>query len=429
MIRKNRIKTMVLFLCVCGLAAALKMAAHSAEVEITGSVKNTSRSSVVDISLEKYFLVENQLQREPMKETVLPGELYSFVPLIRNEGSDCYIRIKLGFQSVLDEQGLSDALLSTEHLIGLSHKWIVRNDYLYYTDVLPHGESIQVFEGIQLPNLWGKEYAGLEVAVNLFAEAVQSSEFDPDFQAQSPWGDFQSERSKEIDYDYEGLSTTSKKWIAVAYEEEAGKIMITPDDFFSGFEAMLPGQIYTDEVEVSNDSGRKISLFLKIEAETMGKKSENIEELLSQQYPLLSQMYIRIERTDSFGNRSLLYEGKYLDKQLWESIPIGSYEKGEKASLIFSLYLPSELTNVYALLNENSLWTFMAKSVEVQKETEKELNQKQQTIIEKIVQTAAKTGDYAPVLLLLFLVIVSFFVLSFVVGRSVKRGKKGNNKR
>ena len=131
-------KLLIILLClsmlVCGSGFVYGMT--------TTSVINEFETGIVDIELDEYQKVGDVEEPWVDNPTILPGDVVSKIPRIDNPGNDCYVRVKITFWDTdqLDE----------DDLFGISDKWVKADDgYWYYTEILPHGKTVDIFEGIK----------------------------------------------------------------------------------------------------------------------------------------------------------------------------------------------------------------------------------------------------------------------------------------
>ena len=84
--------------------------------------------------------------------------------------------------SVKELEGLNDTNLS-----GFPAKWIRRGEYYYYTSILKKRICRPVSECTHSDS-WEKEHELQKLGMIIQAEAIQATNFTPDFAAMSPWG-------------------------------------------------------------------------------------------------------------------------------------------------------------------------------------------------------------------------------------------------
>lgn len=182
-------------LCFAGTAGAL------AQYTTEKTTENNLKFDTVDIDLEEYQLDDNSSLVDFINPSQqIPGSIISKIPRIYNKGSECWIRIKLSFS--IDDEDLES--INTDDLHGFqSEKWLQASDgYYYLLNSLDENSSVDVFDSVTIPSDWGNNYMDKNVYINVTAEAIQLSNFYPDFNSESPWGNQEIEecvRSRDFE--------------------------------------------------------------------------------------------------------------------------------------------------------------------------------------------------------------------------------------
>lgn len=381
----------------------------AAEILLSDSETKTIQSGVVDIHLKQYHIEKNQLVEGISNKVLMPGDWYSMVPIVYNEGADSYLRIKIDVQVISGGVVLENAMLSVDQLTGLSEDWIVKDNCMYYKNILLHNDAVQIIDGIQIPASWEEEYAGAKVNVVVTAEAVQSSAFTPDFESENPWGDFVAENAKRDSYDWARFETTEQKGIAVEIDPKAKSLIICPDGFLSHYTTLIPGGSVSDHIKIQNHSDSEIELYLSIHP-------------TSESVLLLPQLNLSIFEQKEDGTKKQIYNGKYTGDDIQKGIKLGSFSKEESGTLAFSISMPSGLGNTYSLLSEGSLWTFSVKKP--QAEWVKKPSEPTESVVGKMVRSiAAKTGDAEKLLVWSLGLGLSLGVIVVILFKERKRQK------
>lgn len=152
----------------------------------TFSIINNLNVDTVDIVLNQEMIKDDKKIKFVNDDIVVPGQNISFIPNISNAGVDCYIRMKLE----------TDAL-SLDDFQGFNEKWKYNpsDNYFYYTDVLEENSNTNLFQSFTIPESWSNEMADKKFNVDLTAEAIQSKNFNPNFQSNDPWNGQQAEKT------------------------------------------------------------------------------------------------------------------------------------------------------------------------------------------------------------------------------------------
>lgn len=330
--------TAVCALCVCMAAGTPVLAAtHTYSVE----VENNVTVGDVNISLDEYELDENG-NEIPYKngKKVVPGEVVHKIVRINNEAQDAWIRAKVEYNSDDGLTGMDDGMLGE-----LPDLWIKRGDYFYYTVPLETDEAVDFFKTVTIPYEWNENDAQRGFSIGVTAQAIQSRNFQPDFQAEEPWFGVPIEKcihdSQDI-YQVEG-----EQEFSVIFENGAEGFVKTGEDFFDNFSALLPGDKVTDSVEIGNHFYRNIDIYFRTEIPE--EQSEAALELLE-----------KLELTIKNGE-DVIYQGPLNAESLQEEIQLAdNLQKDETKTLSYTIYMPKELQNAFALREAKVRWIFRA---------------------------------------------------------------------
>lgn len=308
------------------------------------SVTNHFSTGIVDISLREYQLGADGMEEAWVDNpTILPGTQISKIPRIKNDGNDCYVRARV---SLKNTEGLT-----TDDLYGISDQWVRASDgYYYFKQILKTGDTVDLFKGINVPKDFPQEEEGQKISCIVDAEAIQSQNFTPDFQASSPWGDVKIEEcKKEGMYDIASFKQGDTQSFLVEYQGDADKLISDPNDFFTNFPVILPGDSYSESAELSNDSDREINLYFR---------TEDIDDS-----ELLDRITLSIDCTID-GKTEHVYDGSLRAVRLQDDILLGRMPAGSRGNFTFSIQVPKELDNAYTLLDGKVKWIFSTEKIE-----------------------------------------------------------------
>lgn len=300
------------------------------------SVDNNLSTGFVDISLEEYEegingdLVEYTGSRE-----LLPGAKISKIPRIENNGSSCYVRTKLDFS--IEE--LNDSYY------GMPKGWVKgSDDYWYYTYVIEPKDHVDIFEGIQVPEDFDSTNMGKDAKLEIAVDAVQADNFIPDYDSNSPWGTVEIKKLvKGENHEITNLEVENPKKFEIQYDSKTKALVSNEQDFFQNMGNVMPGDKYSDVIKLKNTGSEKADLYFK----TFTEDSK-----------LLSKIKLNIQ----FGNKEI-YSGTLDSKELSNEIKLASIEPGNSEQLKFSVEVPKDLDNDYALSNEKVRWMFSAEEM------------------------------------------------------------------
>lgn len=314
------------------------------------SVTNHLDTGVVDVKLCEYQLLDDGTEITFRGERrVLPGMNISVIPKIYNEGTSCYVRAKLDFINVKQ--------LGDHSLLGLGENWLKCKDgFYYYTDMIEPLETIKLFDGIHIPEDLDEAMENQTFSMHIQLDAIQSRNFYPNFEWESPWGDVEIlECIQSGPYDIR-VVTLDASGLQVVYQEDAKSLVAAPEDFFSGFATMLPGDIYEADVELSNDGTRVRPIYFR---------TESMDDS-----PLLEQILLEIT-TEIDGKSELVYSGSLNSDKLREQVKLAYLESGACGAMHFKLKVPETLDNSFTLMNTNVKWIFSTLELEPERESVK----------------------------------------------------------
>lgn len=301
------------------------------------SVVNNFSTGIVDIELDEYTIEDGKEKKwENIIKDVLPGDDIYKIPRILNHGNDCYVRAYVHFV---------DTPLDVTCLKGMSDNWILAEDgYFYYKEILETGKSVDLFQGIKIPVDLTESAAESLFTIKVDVDAIQSNNFDPDYDSSNPWGEVQIlECEKEGMYDINTFKKPDNKKFSITYEGDSNKLIKNEDDFFMNFPVLLPGDTYTDTLLFTNDSNRKVNLYFR----TASPEGTD----------LLNKVTLKI--TKQIGdNKEVIYDGDLRATKLYENMLLAVIDKGKSGSLTYEIHVPEELQNPYSIMEDYVMWVF-----------------------------------------------------------------------
>lgn len=381
--KKNfNIVLMVLILLFIFAFGAQGVYANSQEV-----VNNVS-TGVVNIEIDEYTLNEKG-EEVPWIDgvDVLPGMTISKIPYFTATGNDCFIRATIVADGVKAETPIA-----FEHFKGISKDWVQVGEYYYYMYPLKTNESIDFFHSFVIPSDWANDANPSDVgdwnfSIKIIVDAVQAENFAPNFTSNAPWGDIVIEDSiHKNGYDINVFTSNSETNMSIIIEDN-DNVITAPNDLFHGFKTLMPGDILTDSVEIN--SKKHCKLFLT---------TESIADV-----ELLQKLQLQIILVED-ANGKVLYNGT-MDSQITDML-IGEFEKGETGTLMFTVLVPEELNNAYALRNGSVKWVFDARDVGINNDS-------------------PQTGDNSFIALYISMMICSGSALVVLLIYSIKKRRNG----
>ena len=363
------------------------------------TVENRIQLGDIDISLEEYCLDENQKEQVyDQNIQVLPGDTVSKIPRITCLTEPCYIRALITHSSPVINNTVTDDIitedtttegtttrdtttedtttedtttentttedttteatisydssqiqadeypdiLTDENIFGLSESCIKIGDYYYYKNILNPKESADLFQGVFIPYEWDNEHAEQKLNLNIQIDAVQAEHFTPDFSSDQPWGNEEIEVCAHSG-DRSAL-VNPYTTMYVEFEGNSHKLVAVPKDFFSNLGQAMPGDLLNDTVTLKNTTEDEVELLFHTALP---------ETLTEEQKSLLTKIELAI-----FLDGDKLYEGNLEAASLSSDISLGKYQSQENKEFTFSLTVPAELKNQYALADTVVRWVF-----------------------------------------------------------------------
>ncbi len=382
-------------------------ASYSSTVEVVNHVETGD----VNIDLTEYEILNGaETTYDPEKTGIIPGDTISKIPRISNLAEDCYVRCKIDYvnpdettsdnEGEFPDQSEEDPMLlksaedmpdSEEELpenpemgeekntplddtclLEVSEEWKKIGNYYYYLPILRATESIDLFQGIQIPDNWTENWAAKAFSVNIQAEAVQADYFRPDYDSADPW--FGTEVETCV-HDVNGVTEQVEKTregISVRFDGSAHKLLAAPEDFFVNFGRLMPGESVEDYFAVENLSGNALRLYFHTELP---------EDITEEEKELLSKLQLQIMQ----GEKEL-YAGDLTAVSLQDPLMLGEYNAKGTDNITFTVMMPAELKNAYAMRAADVVWVFSAEEIE----------------------PIPQTGDMVQILMYFVLAIISF---------------------
>lgn len=355
------------------------------------SVENRIQFGDIDISLKEYQVDKNGWEHLYRDHTLVsPGDTISKIPRITSLAQPCYVRARITHSSspinsdlistdtdacgeslpvisdwgsaqnhsVSSDPGLSQNaipsadsviqaleyadFLSDENIIGLSEDWIRIGDYYYYKNILNPHQSVDLFHGVSIPEEWDNSHAKQELSLNIQIDAIQSDNFSPDFASQNPWGDEEIEIC--VHSGDRSALVNPYTTMYVEFEGNSHKLVAVPSDFFSNIGTAMPGDQLSDTVLLKNTTKGNAELFFHTALP---------DTLTREQKDLLKQIALSISLE---GNE--LYRGDLESASLHSDISLGTYPSQSTKNFDFTLTIPPELKNQYALADTIVRWVF-----------------------------------------------------------------------
>lgn len=418
-------KVMSALLCASVLTSCLGISGIWAQQTKSAKLSrvNTYSTGNVSVQIAEFMLDEdgNEVEyQEP--DLVMPGNQISKIVRVTNKAVDCYVRVQT---DVSMENEVPDPV-TQDDFYGVSDDWVRKGNTYYYTKVLPHGESVDLIEGITIPTEWdvvvdenGNEtnpYADNRINAVFSLEAVQSENFSPDFSSDDPWGNIEIEDGLHDDWDYTSYkSEPGNSGLSIVYKGKASKLISGQKDFFTNFKTFMPG----------DEQSGTLTIKAQNKPVQISFRSETVEN-----QELLDNTSIEITAVDGAGNSTSVYSGTLGDSTIRDWIDLGEFAPKESGELQFKLTFPESVGNKLSAQTGKVKWYFYAEEIEEEEpKKEPETEEPKKTVPPASVGTgsqymAPKTGDWTSTIPFVVLVIG----VAGIAGSSVVLVKARNDK-
>ena len=304
---------------------------------------------------------------------VLPGQTVSYITKITNLAEDAWIRVLPVYVSATYIDWLTDDALTIagQGVNGNKGTWEKHEDgYYYYTVPVAKKETITFTTEFHVPaELTNDTIPTQGFYIYLNADAVQRVHFDPtqaDEAGQAegmvfgedPWFGtpiIECYHIAESDGHYTdgsyNVGTGKDEHFSVEFEDFTEGFVRVPQDFFSNWTKLMPGDSEEGEVTVGNRFESPVTIFFHVET------ISDQDPLYDQQ--LLSAMRVEIISVDDEGNKLAdIYSGPLYG--VTTPVPLGEYEPGDITKLKYKLSFDTEYNNEYTLRDTKTVWVFSA---------------------------------------------------------------------
>lgn len=139
----------------------------------------------------------------------------------------------------------------------------------------------------------------------------------------------------------------------VTYDGNARKFIFAPDNLFSAFQGVMPGDTLTDRILVKNEASNKVKI--KVYMRSLGAQKDTAD--------FLSQLDLNVKQA---GN-SVLFDAPADQKaQLTEWVYLGTVYSGGEITLDVTLNVPKDLGDAYQNKVGYVDWEFMVEELPVE---------------------------------------------------------------
>ena len=176
-------KRKILCLSVISIMLAILAAGTIAYFTAEGRAHNVITTGSINITVVEQQKGENgtavEYPTEPITN-VVPGAEISKIVTIRNDGkSTTWIRVKVGTEIKLVGEGKAETSLVVLNFDDTN--WKEKDGYYYYNKpVDPTESTTALFDTVKFDPRMGNEYQNCTVNINIYAQAVQTANNNPE---------------------------------------------------------------------------------------------------------------------------------------------------------------------------------------------------------------------------------------------------------
>lgn len=263
-------------------------------------------------------------------------ESVSYIPRITNHGAACYIRV-----SITADAG-NQILELTDYLEGVGSRWLKKGGYLYYSEPISTGQSVDVCRAFRLPSSWDY-YENRQLRVQVSTDALQARNFTADFTSSTPWGDviirnsqIEAEaRISEVEPIGSGMQVSTGNPAKMTVKRGHG-LLLGDEDFFADV-MLLPGDCRREAMYLSNEEKHEVEILMKAEWEKSA---------------FLDRMQLQI------NDGSELYDGILTGAHLHDYRTLAVIKPGENKQLEVALSFPESAENRHQQSSNDICWCF-----------------------------------------------------------------------
>lgn len=312
------------------VATTCPVYAASFQTEVTNNIQVGD----ISIRLDEYELDEagKEIPYENDK-TVIPGQEVDKIVRITNQANEAWIRAKLEYQMDDGMKGLSDACVTLS-----SDDWIKCGEYYYYKKPVPRDTGVDFINRVEVPYQWDESNSEKGFSVIVTADAVQTANFTPDFTGNDPW--FGTLVETCVHTTFTKPQDINTQNFTVTFKNRSEGFVRIGDDFFSNWGQLMPGDTVSDKVQLKNTYGRSVTIYFQ--TETIASDE------------LLKAIHLEIRNKDK-----IIYSGT-MDGAVKDGVELAYLRRGDTAELTYTLSVPAELNNKYAMMATKTKWIFSA---------------------------------------------------------------------
>lgn len=323
-------KKSIVWVLLFSLLYASNVYASSSDYSI--GVENNLSIGGINISLAEYEYNNGRLVPCETANNVLPGQEVSHVVRVTNELSKAWIRAKVEY---INDSGLTEL---NDNMLNINMGWVKSGEYYYYKHGVESKGYVDLFDRVVIPYEWDESHMSKDFGIVVTVEAVQFSNFTPNFGSNDPWfGTLIETWSNNMDNRVVSSNTSN---FQIIFQNGSEGFIRLGDDFFSNWGELMPGDVVTDSIEIGNNYSSDVTIYFKTETVSSSDLLNKIRLTISQ-------------------NGTILYSGSLNASELNSGISLGTFRRGEASRFLdYELRVPSDLTNIHALSSTKVKWVF-----------------------------------------------------------------------
>lgn len=277
--------------------------------------------------------------------SVFPGQYIDKVVNIKNTG-DIQALVRVSLEKYFEDESLDPEMI----VLDINEDdWKYVNGYYYYKDILGSGETTKspLLRGFMIDPSAGMEYTIQDAHIVVNSESVQYAN-----EGISVWEDVSYEMLSIQEPSPPNITPQDTKVIFLD-KNKGFNIELTKDDLFLNFKELLPGDIKTQHIRVSNNYSEPV--LIRLSGMLSKDSSEELRNLMFK--------YVTIEITDDTGD--VVYKGAIGGDSKFSAV-LGVFASKEERLYAVKAYVSKDLDSSFYNLVGSVDWEFTA--IEADKE-------------------------------------------------------------
>lgn len=277
--------------------------------------------------------------------SVFPGQYIDKIVNIKNTG-DIQALVRVSLEKYFEDESLDPEMI----ILDINEDdWKFVNGYYYYKDILGSGETTKspLLRGFTIDQSAGMEYTLQDAHIVVNSESVQYAN-----EGISLWEDVSYEMLRIQEPSPSNITPQDTK-VVFLDKSKGFNIEMTKDDLFINFKELLPGDIKTQHIRVSNDYSEPV--LIRLSGMLSKDSSEELKNLMFK--------YVTIQITDEDGD--VVYKGAVGGDPKFNAV-LGVFASKEERLYTVTAYVSKDLDSSFYNLVGSVDWEFTA--IEADKE-------------------------------------------------------------